>query len=468
MSENERSRQPIGGLLVAGALFIILPVATLAAFGLLYSRSANAQDDYRSVLKTANGLTTRVAQNQSITSDIDRHLTAAEEFSSVRRRNGGPEVSLVQIRNRRRSNPEVNKFVQRIQKLGTDQAEPRNKQIEELRELLNQEFAQMHQEQGEEIARTQERLDALKRVHKQREDRKDEIVQRRINDLLGEPDELAWIAQSDVTPRRLADSRFPAVIANSNRTRRESGLRFPSRQPSVTPAPPRAPAQPSRAARPSRAAPRVEPVRPAGLDGVRIDIPASIGTESLLKDVFQLARSAANAISESKVLEAKRDKLERLHEKGVSSQEEFQRSVQRQQQLAQQEQLYRQQIKALHSRLVNEAKFAADVLENAAKNVEVQSTRFDSGTIREEVLLEVQRAKLQAQKRVSDVQHIIDQFKRVMSGIENIESAFDTESFSFESFQDEEIEEREPETSNEEVEEVVEEESDRDEADEDE
>lgn len=62
----------------------------------------------------------------------------------------------------------------------------------ELSELLNAEFARMHEQQAAEIESTEKRLAALKKLHEQRGEKQDEIVQRRIDQLLGKANPLDW------------------------------------------------------------------------------------------------------------------------------------------------------------------------------------------------------------------------------------------------------------------------------------
>ncbi len=64
--------------------------------------------------------------------------------------------------------------------------------LTELRECLEAEFQRMHQRQATEIETTEQRLDNLKDIHKQRGDNQAQIVQRRIDQLLGRSDPLDW------------------------------------------------------------------------------------------------------------------------------------------------------------------------------------------------------------------------------------------------------------------------------------
>ncbi|TWT82503.1 hypothetical protein CA13_39660 [Planctomycetes bacterium CA13] len=70
--------------------------------------------------------------------------------------------------------------------------EKREEKITELRQQLEQEFDQMHSRQEKEIRETRERLESLTKRHEQRGENRDKIVLRRMNELLGESDELDW------------------------------------------------------------------------------------------------------------------------------------------------------------------------------------------------------------------------------------------------------------------------------------
>lgn len=68
----------------------------------------------------------------------------------------------------------------------------RDAKTTELKERLNAEFARMHEQQAAEIESTENRLAALKKLHEQRGQKQDEIVQRRIDQLLGKINPLDW------------------------------------------------------------------------------------------------------------------------------------------------------------------------------------------------------------------------------------------------------------------------------------
>jgi hypothetical protein len=62
----------------------------------------------------------------------------------------------------------------------------------ELTDVLGQAFEQRRQQQQSEIERLERQLESIRQLDKKRQDRKNEIVQKRLAELIGEPDTLAW------------------------------------------------------------------------------------------------------------------------------------------------------------------------------------------------------------------------------------------------------------------------------------
>ncbi|WP_145171256.1 hypothetical protein [Rubripirellula lacrimiformis] len=62
----------------------------------------------------------------------------------------------------------------------------------ELRSLLERQFDSMHDQQAQKIAELKERLEKAEAMHAQRSDNKSLIVNRRMDQLMGTPDELSW------------------------------------------------------------------------------------------------------------------------------------------------------------------------------------------------------------------------------------------------------------------------------------
>jgi len=62
----------------------------------------------------------------------------------------------------------------------------------ELTDVLGQAFEQRRQQQQSEIQRLERQLESIRQLDKKRQERKSEIVQKRLAELIGEPDTLAW------------------------------------------------------------------------------------------------------------------------------------------------------------------------------------------------------------------------------------------------------------------------------------
>ncbi len=93
-----------------------------------------------------------------------------------------------------RPQAQIMRLVQELKNLeepGADSTQLESR-TSELRELLTAEFTRMHEQQAAEIEATEKRLAALKTLHQQRGEKKSEIVQRRIDQLLGKTNPLDW------------------------------------------------------------------------------------------------------------------------------------------------------------------------------------------------------------------------------------------------------------------------------------
>ena len=105
---------------------------------------------------------------------------------------GRPPIS---ARTQRGLTPETETLRQRIQRMRPEDSD-RKELVAELRSVLTNEFQVMHDRQAKEIEAAQKRLEKLQATHKLREERKEEIIDRRLAQLTGQPDVLDWIPQS--------------------------------------------------------------------------------------------------------------------------------------------------------------------------------------------------------------------------------------------------------------------------------
>lgn len=83
------------------------------------------------------------------------------------------------------------KIAQELKRMKEDD-DSRESKMDELRKQLSAEFMKRHKDQLGEIKKTEERLESLKTLHRKRLENKDKIVERRIDELLGNPDSLQW------------------------------------------------------------------------------------------------------------------------------------------------------------------------------------------------------------------------------------------------------------------------------------
>lgn len=88
-----------------------------------------------------------------------------------------------------------------------------SEQLSELRDALTEQFEQRHQQQAGQIEATEKRLQELKELHAQRDQRSEEIVRRRIDELLGQPDPLRWELDTPTTSNL---RRRPAGLGQQN------------------------------------------------------------------------------------------------------------------------------------------------------------------------------------------------------------------------------------------------------------
>ncbi|QEG02214.1 hypothetical protein Mal15_62990 [Stieleria maiorica] len=114
---------------------------------------------------------------------------------------------------------EIGPLVQRIAAAKPDDETEELK--EELRGMLDDQFEAMSAEQHEQIEQISKRLEQLKSQHQARAEAREEIIRRRMNELLRQPDPLAWDTNAnrrrggdvhtDVTVRTMPSPSLPAV-----------------------------------------------------------------------------------------------------------------------------------------------------------------------------------------------------------------------------------------------------------------
>ena len=152
----------------------------------------------------------------------ESQVVYTRQFNSVQQRTNPTRVAMQQLPHERA----VNDLVQSIlgkqsqatasaEHYGQEAAADTKESEVQLYVMLGEQFDAMHEEQQEQMDALAARLESLKQQHQAREEARDEIVRRRMNELLRQPDPLAWDPNS---PRRRAytdlsvvpDPRIPA------------------------------------------------------------------------------------------------------------------------------------------------------------------------------------------------------------------------------------------------------------------
>lgn len=130
------------------------------------------------------------------------------------------------------SSPETQKLVQKWRQLQQDPnaAAGQADQVKlELRDQLATEFAEKHQQHADQIEQLSKQLEQARTLHQKRGSKKDEIIDRRLGELLGSPDDMGWNvpAISGGSSYRSA----PVYAPTPSRGPSRSGTLRPSRSP---------------------------------------------------------------------------------------------------------------------------------------------------------------------------------------------------------------------------------------------
>ncbi len=346
--------------------------------------------------------------------------------------------------------PKTTQLVNELRSM-TENDKQRGEKIDELRQRLDSEFSKMHEQQAEEIARTQQRLDSLKSVHQQRGDNRDKIVQRRIDELLGKPDSLRWEISPQPTavpgpsdlsipmqqplsnpPQFRGSSRLeikvespPGSVPQNSDWRDTPHIRSIESVAGVNPDP-MADAVPGIAA--------VQPPRPPSFLGppnflgsderTRVNLmPSGIQDFARLNrgSLFDLARSAAAAKTELDATEAELERLEKLGERDAVAASVVAQAALKIRQLKKQLRLDELELESLAQQFQRELDLAVVSLERLTEARELAKTRFASGRIQQNELMEVELKLEKARKTREDAAAQLHQLTQARSLIESPE-----------------------------------------------
>ncbi len=320
-------------------------------------------------------------------------------------------------------NPELHSQIEAIQAMKDNDLE-RPKAIEKLRKLLDDEFSKTHDQQAIEIADTEKRLAKLKQTHEKRGANKDKIVQRRIDQLLGQPDDLAWVPEQVQSETPNAIHPVPSwPKADSEHWRlADPGGRSPS--PPQTFAPVVEPGLSTTVA-------PVIPPRPSNPPVDRSDFEPSklsnrfepqAGTPTL-KDLFDLARKATAAVSKHRNFAADLKESEQGRGEETMSPRDLRRAEIKLQELAQEVELYERQIEATERRLSGDLAFAEKSLQNLFHRMNLQKENLSDDPASKQKLLEITKEREQLEKMEFDAMSNLDQFKIIMKDFLNDSAA---------------------------------------------
>lgn len=333
-----------------------------------------------------------------------------------------PVVTTTYQRTTSPSSERVTKLVSQLREMKADD-EDRENVVEELKRLLSGEFDANHKQQGGEIEKTAKRLESLRAMHSQREENKEQIVQRRIDQLIGQPDMLRWnpLPPSGTTLQRVVPSPTPVYRRQANPFQSfVPAQQHTNSRPRTTT--PNAPAIASTApgiATTNRAADAYvnrSESQPSPRYGYvdsqprRIEI-SSAGTS----DVFQSARRTSAAALAEKVAVQELSRLKMLLNKNAIPDSQFRKSELEYEQARREAVFAKAEWEAMSERLERELQFAKNALRRAKEKLETASQTYKTGDANRSVVLEAEGMYEKAEKALSDAQALTRQFQQAKS-----------------------------------------------------
>jgi hypothetical protein len=286
--------------------------------------------------------------------------------------------------------PRVMQLVYELQRLEAGDADKEmiENKLAELRTQLEAEFSQMHERQAKEIEATSKRLDMLRETHEARGKNKDQIVQRRIDQLRGKSNPLDWNVNLP-TANNAEPLSMPGFPQPYTQTRPIPG--FPG-QPVPAPALPSTfaptPAAPTydprldspqtreerlpfedspqttlpdtRLANDDLAPPLdMPPAKPNGGDSVSSPSKSSLAN---LHEIFAVIGSYSQARLAERGAEERLSRLQEMHTNGLTPASELQKAAIEYETVKQRVSLLKLQLDSIQRTLSHEAKAASDRL----------------------------------------------------------------------------------------------------------
>jgi Tfp pilus assembly protein FimT len=353
--------------------------------------------------------------------------------------------------------PKVMQLVKDIRGMDKDD-EGRKAKIDEMKALLTEEFQQQHEQQGKEIEQTEKRLEELKKTHSQRTARKDEIVERRVNQLTGHPDILQWSPTPNSVSQRTETLLGPqtrlrllspndliipppaggavqrsGVPTYPAPTRALRGSTIGKKQPPTVPAAPRgarskvgfaplapppdnfvpkdppAPGLLPQTFRPNNPLPPVTGDAPRKIESIR-SIHVSTTSSTSSTDVFDLAKQLSSDLLAVSAMLAEQERIAKLHQTNAITDSELQQHEVKLERATRQAALARAQWNAMSDRLKRGLQYAEKRYERTRQQADAVRDSYKAGEASMKDVLEAEGAAEKAQQTLEDLKAELEQF----------------------------------------------------------
>jgi len=382
---------------------------------------------------------------------------------------------------------EVRDLVKQLHDTKEDDSE-RDELLDKLREKLNEEFSKMHEGQAAQIAQAEERLEKLKATHKQRTDNRDKIVQRRIDQLLGQPDPWQWNVGPTPAPQ-YAPGIAPPSPARFELNSRNQWQSVPADSAAADVAAPPAPTPPTPPQRVPGVAPRISevertgqtvertrrfsenqvpspislagppavgrtPGRPQGFnagDSVDVNVFSErVAVQSTpLGQMFEMLRTMADRKSDLEASERELERFERLKGSNAVANNEYEKVRILVEKLRRNVALMEMQLEATAAKLHHDLQAAEAAAAHANSRHAVLKQRFEMGTVPSDQVSIALNEQRKAENDLKSAKLSLDQFNRALKLIEGGEEkevdveveADDTDDVEIEEEEESEIEE---------------------------
>ena len=330
-----------------------------------------------------------------------------------------------------RQDPAVPRLVSELLEMD-EQDEKYEQKLRELRQRLDLEFTGMHEEQSKEIAAIEERLEALKKLHQHRDEIRDKIVQRRIDELLGRSDALAWEVDrkgpQPSQPPSPIDQFRPHFLPGTSHFLPGTSPPPTAPSPNIAPSPyAPVPPMPPTAPIPPRPAPATTLPRGTYLPGRLEEVEQTIirdgaagrvaanpieANSSVISRIFEVARKLGAAEASLPDTESNLEQIKGMHEKNEIPTFLLQKTEANVAQIRREVKLSQLELEALAESIRRSQKFAETQLKNAQAALEVAKTRVRQGTAPTGDLIRAESEATAARERLEEAAANLEQLER--------------------------------------------------------